>query len=107
MLTKNQVRKIQKASGDDKALSETFDALSDPGRLQIFKVLLEREDVCVSDIASILAVSVPAASRQLTILERAGLIERVRRGQMICFQVQKQNNVVKSIIRIIKKGRSS
>ncbi len=81
MLNKTQVEKIKKeAAGEDKMLSLVFNALSDPGRLQIFKILLEHKDICVSDIANILNVSVPAASRQLTILELSGLIEKIRKG---------------------------
>lgn len=105
MLNKSQIKKLRGQSSAGTALSGIFSALSDAGRLQIFNILLERNDVCVSDIANILGVSVPAASRQLTILEQAGLITRVRKGQMICFQIQTKNSIVKSIIRILKKGR--
>ena len=104
MLTKTQVTKLRKASSSsDKAASSVFNALSDPGRLKIFKILLEHQDICVSDIANILGVSVPAASRQLKILESSGLIEKVRRGQTICFEVQKDSQTIKSVINVLKK----
>jgi len=106
MLSKTQVEKIQSESGKkDKVLSLVFNALSDPSRLQIFKILLERNDVCVSDIANILNVSVPAASRQLSILESSGLVEKVRQGQSTCFRVQKENTITNSLIEVLKKGR--
>ena len=104
MLDKSQVEKIQEESGaEDKTLSLMFNALSDPGRLRIFKVLLEHPDVCVSDIANILNVSVPAASMQLKILEASGLIEKVRRGQATCFKVDKKAIRAKSVIDVLKK----
>ena len=106
MLSKTQVAKIQNESGKkDKALSLVFNALSDPGRLQIFKILLERPDVCVSDVANILNVSVPAASRQLSILESSGLVEKIRQGQTTCFRVQKENTNINSLIEVLKKGQ--
>jgi len=104
MLNKSQVEKIQvESSTGNKTLSLIFSALSDPGRLRIFKVLLEHPEVCVSDIANILNVSVPAASRQLKILEFSGLIEKVRRGQTTCFKVDKNALKTKSVIDVLKK----
>jgi len=104
MLNSNQVSKIQKESiTKDKTLSLVFNALSDPGRLKVFKILLEHQGVCVSDIANILDVSVPAASRQLNILESSGLIEKIRKGQSTCFKVQEDSETAKSIIEILKK----
>lgn len=103
MLNKDQVEKLQRESaGDDKLLSMVFDALGDPGRLQIFKILLENENVCVSDVANILGISVPAASKQLTILEISGLVEKIRKGQATCFKVLEENPTTKSIIKVLK-----
>ena len=107
MLNKSQVSKLKKGYDKNKKLSVIFNALSDVGRMQIFKIFLEREDVCVSDISKIIDVSVPAASRQLTILEQAGMIEKVRKGQMICFRVMKKDKTVRSIIEIIKKSTNN
>lgn len=104
MLSKMKVAELQEETLiKDKTLSLTFRALSDPGRLQIFKVLLEHRDICVSDIANILGVSVPAASRQLKILELSGLIEKLRNGQTTCFKVQRDNLATRSIIDVLKK----
>ena len=103
MLTKTEVEKIQKESNaKDVTLSTMFSALSDPGRLRIFKVILGHPDVCVSDIANILNVSVPAASRQMKILSAAGLIEKVRRGQITCFKVDRKAIKIKLVIRILE-----
>lgn len=104
MLSKSQVEKIRgESSTEDKTLSLIFNALSDPGRLRIFKVLLEHPDVCVSDIANILNVSVPAASMQLKILEASDLIEKVRKGQTTCFKIDKKAIKAKLVIDVLKK----
>ncbi len=103
MLTGTQLRKLKRSLRDGKSLPLIFGALGDPGRLRIFKILLENKDVCVSDMANILGVSVPAASHQLSVLETAGLIERLRRGKMTCFKIPVENKTVKSIIDVLNK----
>ncbi len=103
MLTKNKLREIKRGSDKNKELSIIFNALSDPGRLQIFRILLEGEDVCVSDLANILGISVPAASRQLKILEQAELIKRTRKGQMVCYQTLNKDKTTRQIISMIKR----
>lgn len=101
MLSETQIEKLQKTGSEDSVLSPVFSALSDSGRLQIFKILLKHNNICVSDVAGILKISVPAASRQLKILETAGLIEKTRNGQMMCFSIKENNNKIKAIVDII------
>jgi ArsR family transcriptional regulator len=102
MLTSTQVKEIQREIGrEEEKLPAIFSALSDPGRFRIFKLLMEYRDLCVTDIAGILRISVPAASQQLRILELAGLVRRERMGQMICYEVKSDNPLVKSIIKLV------
>ena len=61
-------------------LSETFAALGDPTRLAIVARLAEG-DATVKQLAEPFAVSLPAISRHLKVLERAGLITRGRSAQ--------------------------
>jgi DNA-binding transcriptional ArsR family regulator len=61
-------------------LSTTFGALADPTRRAILARLAEGE-ATVNELAEPFSVSLPAISRHLKVLERAGLIERGREGQ--------------------------
>jgi DNA-binding transcriptional ArsR family regulator len=61
-------------------LSLTFAALADPTRRQIVD-RLSRGEATVTELAEPLAVSMPAVSRHLKVLERAGLIARGRDAQ--------------------------
>ena len=83
-----------------------FDALADINRFKIFTLLLESKEnnICVSEFADILGISVPAASQQLKNLETSGLIKRVRDGQMICYQVSYEDPTVKSIVKTVKES---
>jgi DNA-binding transcriptional ArsR family regulator len=61
-------------------LSATFAALADPTRRAILARLAEGE-ATVSELADPFPVSLPAISRHLKVLERAGLISRGRSAQ--------------------------
>jgi len=61
-------------------LSATFSALADPTRRAILARLAAGE-VSVSELAEPFAMSLPAVSKHLKVLERAGLIERGRAAQ--------------------------
>ncbi len=62
------------------ALSATFAALADPTRRAILARLVEGE-APVTELAKPFEMSLPAVSKHLKVLERAGLIERSRRAQ--------------------------
>ena len=62
------------------SLDLTFAALADPTRRAILARLGEGE-ATVNELAAPFAVSLPAISRHLKVLEHAGLIERGREGQ--------------------------
>jgi DNA-binding transcriptional ArsR family regulator len=61
-------------------LSLTFAALADPTRRSIL-TRLARGEATVNQLAEPFAVSLPAISRHLKVLERAGLIVRSREAQ--------------------------
>jgi DNA-binding transcriptional ArsR family regulator len=61
-------------------IDETFAALGDPTRAAILG-RLSRGPASVTELAEPFAMSMPAISRHLKVLESAGLIERSREGQ--------------------------
>ena len=65
---------------DHDGLSTTFAALADPTR----RAILERlagGDATVGELAEPFAMTLPAISKHLSVLERAGLIAKDRDGQ--------------------------
>jgi DNA-binding transcriptional ArsR family regulator len=67
--------------GDDR-LSVIFGALADPTRRAIL-ARLASGDATVTELAEPFPISLPAISRHLKVLERAGLISRSRSGQWL------------------------
>lgn len=61
-------------------LSTTFAALADPTRRAILARLIE-SDCSVTELAEPFAMSQPAVSKHLKVLERAGLVSRGREAQ--------------------------
>ena len=64
-----------------KNLNRTFAALADPTRRRIL-AHLARGNRCVTDLARPHAMSLPAVSKHLRVLEKAGLLRRRRYGRV-------------------------
>ena len=62
-------------------LNSTFAALADPTRRSILERLALGEH-CVTDLARPHRISLPAVSKHLRVLERAGLVRRQRFGRV-------------------------
>lgn len=74
-------------------LSRTFGLFQDPLRIQLFLILVDLgksgKTLCVSDLADRLGSSLSNTSHQLRKLEFAGVVQRLREGRMICYQLKK------------------
>jgi DNA-binding transcriptional ArsR family regulator len=64
-----------------RTLNRTFAALADPTRRRIL-AHLARGDMCVTHLAKPHAMSLPAVSKHLRVLEKAGLLRRRRYGRV-------------------------
>lgn len=62
-------------------LDRTFAALADPTRRRMLEQL-SRGELRVTDLAKPHEMSLPAVSKHLGVLEKAGLIERQRQGRV-------------------------
>lgn len=102
MLNKKQTAGIKANLGaDDTAYPLAFQALGDPCRFKVFKVLMEHHNICVTDVANIFGITVSAASQQLRILERLGLARKIRKGQMVCYEVNNKDPVAKNLSKLL------
>ena len=70
-----------------KTLDRTFAALADPTRRRIL-AHLARGDKCVTHLARPHAMSLPAVSKHLRVLEKAGLLRRRRYGRIHEMQLE-------------------
>jgi ArsR family transcriptional regulator, arsenate/arsenite/antimonite-responsive transcriptional repressor len=73
-----------------KKMIEIFKALSDRNRLRIVAALSSRDELCACQITELLQVTGATASRHLTVLSNAGLIESRKAGRWVFFRLKEQ-----------------
>lgn len=69
----------KKTSTEQRA--KVFKALSDPTRLRMVEMLSDREEMCGSEIADKLGISLALLCHHWSTLEHAGLITKRKEGQ--------------------------
>jgi ArsR family transcriptional regulator, arsenate/arsenite/antimonite-responsive transcriptional repressor len=67
--------------------ADFFKCLSDPTRLDILKIILERQNVCVCEITEILQLSQPKISRHLALLRNLFILLDERKGQWVYYRL--------------------
>lgn len=72
-------------------LSRLFSALGDPTRLTILRVLRSKGEMCVTNLASVVQLSVSAVSHQLRLLRDRELIRARRKGRMVWYSISDQH----------------
>jgi len=68
-------------------LGDAFQALSDPTRRQIIRMLAQRGDLSAGEIAAAFSISKPSISHHLGVLRNAGLVLSRRDGQMVIYSL--------------------
>ncbi len=69
----------------------TFKALSDRNRLRIFAALTQYDELCACQIVELLQVTGATASRHLTQLVHAGLLQNRKEGRWIYYSLNDTN----------------
>jgi len=102
MLTIKEADRVKSILGGREAdLAPVFAALSDATRCKIFRAILSRKKLCVTDIVNILDISMPSASQHLKVLETNGLLLRKREGREIYYSANTADRVVKAIQKVV------
>lgn len=68
-------------------LPKAFSALGDSTRFKLFQMLADEQEICVSQLAAKLNISAACVSQHMKVLTDAGLVNRVREGQRVCFEI--------------------
>jgi DNA-binding transcriptional ArsR family regulator len=102
MIPKDKLNKIKTSIKNKKSIFPLiFNVLGDKNRFQIFYLLAKYKNLCVSDLAYVLDISIPAVSQHLKILELAGLILPQKQNKMICYQINLNKKIIKDILKLI------
>lgn len=71
-------------------MSETLalmKALADGNRLRVVYALLERQELCVCQITSLLGIATPTVSRHMSILQGARIVESRKDGRWVFYRL--------------------
>ena len=103
MKLSNRTKPMQ-ISKDEERLIFAMQLLGDKTRYKIFKLLMTRDEMCVTDIADELDVTVSAISQHFRNFELIGLVDKERMGQKMCYILKADDYLVKELSVMIKKG---
>lgn len=79
--------------------TEVFKALSDPTRLRVMRLLVgNRMEFCVDALVQCLELQAYNASRQLKIMEQAGLLQSRKQGRHVYYSLGGQHAHVAELI---------
>lgn len=85
-----------------KDLEKILRALANRRRLVILKLLKEKHEVSVSDIASHLRLSFRSTSRHLATLRIAGVVDREQKGLAVYYRISDDHHpVLKRILEYV------
>ena len=102
MLEPSQISKIKESlKTQNISLVDVFNLLGDKNRFLIIKILIEQGEMCVSDLANVLDISVSAVSQHLRILEMSRMVEGEKMGQMMCYKPKIDDLRIKKIINLM------
>lgn len=79
---------------DFKKTLQESKALADGNRLKIIAALLEYDELCVCIITEFLEIAGATASRHLSILVNAGLLESRKDGRWVYYRLNKEDNLL-------------
>ncbi|MEF2968976.1 metalloregulator ArsR/SmtB family transcription factor [Paenibacillus sp. M1] len=69
-------------------MAQIFKALSDPNRVKIACLLLQEQECCVCDIASVLGASIATASHHLRQLKLMGIAKSRKDGKNVFYSLK-------------------
>jgi len=84
-----------------------FKGLSDPVRLRIAHLLVQRGELCVCHLTDVLQLPQSTVSRHLNILRNSGLVNSERRGKWVYYRFANNEPQVTALADMLRKGGAS
>lgn len=105
MLTPKERQKLDQHLHDSDIgrITTVLTALSEPNRCLIFRALARSRNASVGDIAQVVGISVPLASRHLKTLFQTGLLTREKVGKHVYYTTNTNDPLVTALKKAIKK----
>jgi len=94
------VKNINTLNKQEERLIFAMQLLGDKTRFKMFKLLLSNQQMCVSQIAEKLDITVSAVSQHFKNFELVGLVNKERNGQKICYVLKASDPLVEQLINL-------
>jgi DNA-binding transcriptional ArsR family regulator len=98
----NRTKTVITLSADEERAIRILQLLGDTTRYKIFKLLQNEDEMCVSEIAESLNISVSAVSQHFRNFEMVGLVNKERMGQKICYVLRGEDALIQRIVLLTK-----
>lgn len=83
-------------------LERLFKALANRRRLAIIALLHKRKEICVTDVAMKLNLSIKSTSKHLNVLQQVDIVERVKMGLVVFYFLKPfPDPIIKDILHYI------
>lgn len=104
MLTPEERKRLEKQIHDVDVdrLTVVFDALSDSNRCLIFRTLTHSQNASVGDIANVVGISAPLASRHLKVLLQSGLLTKTKSGKTVYYEINTADPLVSALQKAVE-----
>jgi DNA-binding transcriptional ArsR family regulator len=89
-------------SNEEERLVHALQLLGDRTRFRMYKLLMSGREMCVSEIADTIGISVSAVSQHFRSFEMLGLVSRDRIGQKICYSLKPNDNLVNTLSDVLE-----
>lgn len=86
-------------------ISTVFKAFADEKRIRILK-LLERQKMCVCELAFVLDIAQPSVSKHIKKMMKAGLIDREQDGFWTNYFLRPDNEYAKKLLGLLSKWQN-
>lgn len=90
--------KASLATNNTFEVAKIFKALADDTRVKIAYILMQEEELCVCDIASIIEATTATTSHHLRLLSNMGLAKYRKKGKLVYYSLDDEH--VKNLIEI-------
>ena len=67
--------------------TDIFSAIAEPRRREMIRLMRNREEWTVGEIADTMRIAQPMASKHLHVLKKVGIVTVVKRGRFRCYRL--------------------
>ncbi len=85
-------------SKNEERIVYAMQLLGDKTRFKIFKLMTTNPEMCVSEIATQLDITVSAVSQHFRSFELVGLVNKQRMGRKICYTLKTDDQLVNQLL---------